>query len=160
MAPSVPKGMAGRELRSARHMAEGRIHKLSVFGGVWLQQRPGDGAVAMGPLRPPGWVGKDDGPLLGPAREHGLLGDKAVGAAGRPLMRQVHLTLVQPALLEVVVRHRGVMLLPAVGKRDRCEAPQLARLPPDPATCQDQPSPSPTDQRVPQAWSQGRPRQT
>ena len=116
MAPSVPKGMAGRELRSARHMAGDRIHKLSVFGGVWLQQRPRDGAVAMGPLHPPGWVGEDDGPLLGPAGEHNLLGDEAVGAAGRPLMRQIHLTFIQPALLEVVVRHRGVMLLPVGGE--------------------------------------------
>lgn len=85
----------------------------------------------------PGRVGKHNGPLLGPAREHSLLGDEAVGTPGRPLVRQVHLTLVQPALLEVVVRHRGVALLPVGwGRRPEWDRYWASELP----TSHDHPS--------------------
>lgn len=87
---------------------------------MWSEQRPGEGVVAgwaMGLLGPPGWVGEHNGPLLGPAGEHSLLSDEAVSAAGCPLVCQVHLTLVQPALLEVVVRHRRVAFLPVGGEQ-------------------------------------------
>lgn len=73
-----------------------------------MERKPGEGIAAgwaVGLLCPPGRVGEHDGSLLGPAGEHGLLGDEAVGAAGRPFVCQVHLALIQPALLEVVVRH-------------------------------------------------------
>lgn len=48
--------------------------------------------------------GRNDGPLLGSAWER-LLSDEAVATAGYLLECQVHLTFVQPALLQVVVRH-------------------------------------------------------
>lgn len=99
-----------------------------------------------GLLGPPRWVGEHNGPLLGPAGEHGLLSDEAMGTAGRPLVCQVHLTLVQPALLEVVVRHRGVALLPAGGEEGQAWGTKLARLPPPAAACCGSPSPgTPTE---------------
>lgn len=68
-------------------------------------------AAAALPARP-GWVHESDVPLLGPAGEDGFLGDEAVPSAAGSLVYQVHLALIQPALLEVVVGHARVVLLP------------------------------------------------
>lgn len=56
-------------------------------------------------------MGEHDGPLLGPAGEHSLLSDETMGTPWCPLMQNIHLTLIQPALLEVVVRHGAGVLL-------------------------------------------------
>lgn len=74
-------------------------------GGHWQQEL----------LGPPGRVGEHDGPLLGPAGEHSLLGNEAMGAPRSLLVQTVHLALVQPALLEVVVGH-GARALLTVGR--------------------------------------------
>lgn len=74
-------------------------------GGHWQQEL----------LGLPGRVGEHDGPLLGPAGEHSLLGDKAMGAPRSLLVQTVHLTLIQPALLKVVVGH-GARTLLTVGR--------------------------------------------
>lgn len=74
-------------------------------GGHWQQKL----------LGPPGWVSEHNRPFLGPAGEHSLLSNEAMGTPWRLLMQKVHLTLIQPALLEVVVRH-GRRALLTVGR--------------------------------------------
>lgn len=83
---------------------------MEAWKGLQAQRRPG-GHWQQELLGPPGRVGEHDGSLLGPAGEHSLLGNEAMGTPWRLLMQKVHLTLVQPALFKVVVRHRGAALL-------------------------------------------------
>lgn len=57
---------------------------------------------------------------LGPAGEDGFFGDEAVSGTVSSLVHQVHLALVQPALLKVVVWHAGVVLFPGMRGQGEC----------------------------------------
>lgn len=115
ISPSVRSVGVTENPGSTWHQAEGQSHnKMFIMecGGLERLAGPAEGGHWQQELLgPPGRVGEHDGSLLGPAGEHSLLSNEAMGTPWRLLMQKVHLTLVQPALFKVVVRHGGATLL-------------------------------------------------